>query len=126
LRGTPSRGEVILWPLEDRHAAAIQQLRQARLLVAAGVALDPDAVTWLDVDGAFPLADHGDLPSLVAHARAAEARDVWLTSEVNDRVARAFAAARIRVHALGVRRPMEQMALFADGTGAFATRRATR
>ena len=64
---------------------------------------------------AFALADHGDLPSLVAHARAAEARDVWLTSGFSDAAARAFAAAGMRAaRALGAPAPMQQMALFGD------------
>ncbi len=50
----------------------------------------------------------------MAHARAAEARDVWLTSGLSDIAARAFADAGIAVHALGATRPMQQMALFGD------------
>jgi putative mRNA 3-end processing factor len=113
-RGSPARGEVVVWPLEARHAAAIGRLRAARLFAATGAALEPDAAARLRVDGAFPLADHGDLPSLVAFARAAEARDVWLTSGFSDAAARAFGAARITLHALGARRPMQQMALFGE------------
>jgi putative mRNA 3-end processing factor len=113
-RGTPSRGEVVVWPLEARNAAAIGRLRTARLFAATGLALEPDAAARLRVDAAFALADHGDLPSLVAHARAAEARDVWLTSGFSDAAARAFAAAGIAAHPLSPHRPMEQMALFAE------------
>jgi hypothetical protein len=54
------------------------------------------------------------LSSLVAHAVAAEARDVWLTSGYGDEVTRAFAAAGIRAHALQPHRAMQQMPLFAD------------
>jgi hypothetical protein len=113
-RGTPSRGEVVVWPLEDRHAAAIGRLRPARLLAATGLALEPDAAARLRVDAAFAIADHGDLPSLVAHAVAAEARDVWLTSGFSDAAARAFAAAGIAAHPLSAHRPMQQMALFGE------------
>jgi hypothetical protein len=113
-RGTPGRGEVVVWPLEDRNAAAIGRLRIARLFAATGAALEPDAAARLRVDGAFALSDHGDLPSLVAHARAAEARDVWLTGGFSEAAARAFAAFGIRAHALAAHRPMQQMALFAD------------
>ena len=115
-RGSPATGEVVIWPLEERHAAAIGRLRQARLFVAAGMALDPEAGARLRVDAAFALADHGDLPSLVAHARAAGARDVWLTSGASDVAARSFAAAGVTLHALGARRPMQQMALFPPET----------
>jgi putative mRNA 3-end processing factor len=111
-RGSPAKGEVVVWPLEDRNAAAIGRLRTARLFAATGSALDPELAARLRVDAAFALADHGDLPSLVAFARAAEARDVWLTSGFSDAAARAFAAAGITLHALGARRPMQQMALF--------------
>ncbi|MGZ3405961.1 MAG: hypothetical protein ACXVAN_05920, partial [Polyangia bacterium] len=113
-RGSPAKGEVVVWPLEDRNAAAIGRLRTARLFAATGLALEPDAAARLRVDAAFALADHGDLPSLVGFARAAEARDVWLTSGFSDAAARAFAAAGITLHALGARRPMQQMALFAE------------
>jgi len=113
-RGSPAKGEVVVWPLEDRNAVAIGRLRGARLFAAAGLALEPDAAARLRVDAAFALADHGDLPSLVAHARAAEARDVWLTSGFSDAVARAFSAAGIVARPLGARRPMEQMSLFAE------------
>lgn len=111
-RGTPARGEVVVWPLEARHAPAIGRLRAARLLAVTGAALDPEAAARLRVDAAFALADHGDLPSLVAHARAAEARDVWLLSGLTDAVARAFAAAGIAAHALEPPRAMRQMSLF--------------
>ena len=111
-RGTPGRGEVVVWPLEARNAPAIGRLRGARLLAVTGAALDPDAAARLRVDAAFALADHGDLPSLVAHARAAGARDVWLTTGLTDAVARAFAAEGIVAHALEARRPMRQMSLF--------------
>lgn len=110
-RGSPARGEVVVWPIEERHAAAVGKLRQARLFAATGAALDPDAATRLRVDGAFALADHGDLPSLVAYAQAAGARDVWLLGAVAEPVARAFAAAGVTAHALVARRPMQQMTL---------------
>ncbi len=113
-RGSPARGEVVVWPLEDRHAAAIGRLRTARLFAATGLAIEPDAAQRLRVDAAFAVADHGDLPSLVAHARAAEARDVWLTSGFSDAAVRAFAAAGIAAHALWARSPMQQMTLFAE------------
>ena len=113
-RGSPAKGEVVVWPLEDRNAAAIGRLRTARLFAATGLALEPDAAARLRVEAAFALADHGDLPSLVAHARAAEARDVWLTSGFSEAAVRAFAAAGVRAHALTARRPMQQMALFGE------------
>jgi len=113
-RGSPARGDVGVWPLEDRNAAAIGRLRTARLFAATGLALDPDAAARLRVDAAFALSDHGDLPSLVAHARAAEARDVWLTSGFSDAAARAFAAAGVTAHPLSAHRPMQQMALFVE------------
>ena len=113
-RGTPAKGDVVVWPLEDRNAAAIGRLRTARLFAATGMALEPDAAARLRVDAAFALADHGDLASLVAHARAAEARDVWLTSGFSDAAAREFAAAGVTAHPLTARRPMQQMALFAE------------
>ncbi|HEX6836469.1 MAG TPA: hypothetical protein VF334_07835 [Polyangia bacterium] len=113
-RGSPARGEVVVWPLEDRNAAAIGRLRTARLFAATGLALDADAAARLRVDAAFALSDWGDLPSLVAHARAAEARDVWLTGGFSEAAARAFAAAGVRAHALAAHRPMQQMALFAE------------
>jgi hypothetical protein len=110
--GSPAKGEVVVWPLEDRNAAAVSRLRSARLFAATGLALEPDAAARLRVEAAFAIADHGDLPSLVAFARAAEARDVWLTSGFSDAAARAFGAAGITLHALGAHRPMQQMALF--------------
>lgn len=113
-RGSPAKGEVVVWPLEDRNAAAIGRLRTARLFAATGLALEPDAAARLRVEAAFALADHGDLPSLVAFARAAEARDVWLTSGMSDAAARAFADAGIAAHALTAHRPMQQMTLFAE------------
>jgi putative mRNA 3-end processing factor len=123
-RGSPAKGEVVVWPLEDRNAGAIGRLRGARLFAATGLALEPEAAARLRVDAAFPLADHGDLPSLVAHARAAGARDVWLTSGFSDGAARAFAAAGITAHELGARRPMQQMTLFDDSSSSgFAPRR---
>ncbi|MDB4967701.1 MAG: mRNA 3-end processing factor [Myxococcales bacterium] len=113
-RGSPAKGEVVVWPFDERHAAAIGRLRQSVLFVVSGLALDPEWAARLRVEAAFPLADHGDLPSLVAYARAAEARDVWLTSGMSEVALRAFAAAGITAHALTAQRPMEQMALFAD------------
>ena len=113
-RGSPAKGEVVVWPLEDRNAPAIGRLRGARLFAATGAALEPDAAAKLRVEAAFALADHADLPSLVAHARAAEARDVWLTSGFSDAVARAFSAAGIAAHPLGARHPMKQLSLFAE------------
>ncbi|HEX8953755.1 MAG TPA: MBL fold metallo-hydrolase, partial [Polyangia bacterium] len=103
-----------VWPLEDRNAAAIGRLRGARLFAASGLALEPDAAARLRVDAAFALADHGDLPSLVAHARAAEARDVWLTAGFSDAAASAFAQVGIRAWPLAAHRPMQQMALFVE------------
>jgi hypothetical protein len=111
-RGSPPRASVVVWPLEARSAPGINRLRGARLLAATGTALDPDAAARLRVDAAFALADHGDLPALVAHARAAEADDVWLTRGYSDEVGRAFAAAGVRAHPLEPRRTMEQMPLF--------------
>jgi putative mRNA 3-end processing factor len=113
-RGSPAKGEVVVWPLEDRNAAAIGRLRAARLFAATGLALEPDAAAKLRVEAAFALADHGDLPSLVAFARAAEARDVWLTSGISDAAVGAFAEAGVAAHALQAHRPMQQMTLFAE------------
>jgi hypothetical protein len=106
--------DVIVWPLESRGAPAIGRLKGARLLAVTGAALDPDAPARLGVHAAFALADHGDLAALVAHARAAEAGDVWLTRGYGEPAARAFSDAGIRVHALEARRAMEQMSLFAE------------
>jgi Cft2 family RNA processing exonuclease len=111
-RGSPARGEAVVWPLESRNAPAIARLKNGRLFVAAGIALDPDCAARLRVDAAFALADHGDLPSLIAHARAAEARAVWLTSGFSDEVARAFAEEHIVAFPLSPRRAMQQMTLF--------------
>ena len=69
----------------------------------------------LRVDAAFAVADHGDLPSLVAHARAAEARDVWLTSGFSDAAVARFRRRRHRrARALGPQPAMQQMTLFAE------------
>ena len=75
-------------------------------------ALDPDCAARLRADAAFAFADHADLPSLIAHARAAEAASVWLTSGYTDEVARAFGQAGISAYPLSPRRAMQQMTLF--------------
>jgi putative mRNA 3-end processing factor len=111
-RGSPARGEAVVWPLESRAAPAVSRLKSARLFVAAGVALDPDCAARLRVDAAFALADHTDLPSLIAHARAAEAQAIWLTSGYSEEVGRAFAQAGVTAHPLSPRRAMQQMTLF--------------
>jgi hypothetical protein len=111
-RGSPARGEAVVWPLESRAAPAVSRLKNARLFVAAGVALDPDCAARLRVDAAFALADHADLPSLIAHARAAEAQAIWLTSGYSEEVGRAFAQAGVTAHPLSPRRAMQQMTLF--------------
>jgi putative mRNA 3-end processing factor len=112
--GKPVRREVIVWPLDARTSAALGRIERALLLAVTGAALDPTAAARLGVDAAFPLADHGDLPSLVAHARAAEAGDVWLTRGHTPEVTRAFAAAGVRAHPLEAPTPMRQMSLFAE------------
>jgi hypothetical protein len=110
-RGTPARGEVLLWPAEARASHAVTRLRGARLFYAGSEAAAPDAAARLRVERAFPLADHGDLPSLIAHARAAGAKEVYLTRGCDDEVARAFARAGLRARPLG---PPEQMTLFSS------------
>jgi hypothetical protein len=107
-RGTPAKGEAVVWPIEARSASGITRLRAARLFYAGAEALASGAAERLRVDQAFPLSDHADLPSLIAHAQAAEARDLYFTRGLTDRVAQAFARKKVRVHPLG---PPEQMAL---------------
>jgi putative mRNA 3-end processing factor len=99
-RSTPTAGEALLWPLEARDAAPLRKLARARLLLAAGEALAPDAARRLGVHAAFPLSDHGDLPSLVAYAQSSGARDVYFTAGLTDEVERAFRVKKLRVHAL--------------------------
>jgi hypothetical protein len=112
-RGSAHRGEALLWPLEARHAAGLSRLQKTRLILAGSAALEPDAAARFAVELALPLADHGDLPSLLSHARAAEARDLYFTRGLSDEVASACAAAGLRAHALAPPRAMQQMALFA-------------
>jgi putative mRNA 3-end processing factor len=114
-RGHVANGEALIWPLQARHAPALARLRQTRRILAAGAALDPDAAARFGVAIAVPLADHGDLPSLLAHVRASDARDVYFTAGFSDEVARACAAAGVRAHALGPPRRMHQMTLFGSG-----------
>jgi hypothetical protein len=62
--------------------------------------LAADAARRLGVEAAFPLSDHGDLPSLLAYAQASGARDVYFTAGLTEEVARAFRAKKLRVHPL--------------------------
>jgi hypothetical protein len=107
-RGTPAQGEVLVWPIEARSAPGVTRLRAARFFFAGADGLAPSAAERLRVERAFALSDHADLPSLIAHAHAAGARDVYLTRGLSDPVVKAFAKHKIRVHPLG---PPEQMAL---------------
>jgi putative mRNA 3-end processing factor len=101
-------GEVVLWPLERHASPALGRFERAHRLLAAGEALDPRAAARFGCAQAFALADDGDVPQLVEHARACGARDVYLVG-AGDPAVRAFAAHGLRVHALG---PPEQMRLF--------------
>jgi putative mRNA 3-end processing factor len=103
--GSLSPGEALLWPLELSPPA----LDGARRLHVSGEALDPAFAPA--GSAAFPLSDHGDLPSLIGFAKDTGARDVYLlAAQLTDEVARAFRARRLRVHALFA---PEQTQLFA-------------
>ncbi len=90
----------LLVPHASRDAPAVKRLARARLLYVGEGALAPDAPARLGVHAAFPLSNYGDLPSILAHVVATGARDVYFTAGLTDEVASAFAARRLRVHAL--------------------------
>jgi putative mRNA 3-end processing factor len=102
-------GEVVLWPLELAGSPVLARLARGRRLLVAGEALDPAAVARARCAAGFALSDDGDLPSLLEHAHATGARDVYFTCGLTDEVARAFAVRRLRARPLG---PPEQMRLF--------------
>ncbi len=100
---------VWIWPVNLKKSLELSRLRATTLLFVSGEAIDPAAVKRAGAREGFPLADHGDLRSLVEYAVAAGAREVYLTSGFGDRVAKAFARRKISAHALEA---PSQMSLF--------------
>jgi putative mRNA 3-end processing factor len=96
-------GMAVLWPMDARE---LPEVAGRRLFIVDGAALDGDIARVCDQ--AFAISDVADLPSLVDFAVASGARDVFLTSGFDDRVAARFAARGLRAQPLV---PPSQMAL---------------
>lgn len=103
-------GEVLLWPLELAHSRALAKLcaqAHATRIALSGLALDEEAARTLGAEHVLPLADHGDLPSLVDYVLASGARELYLTRGHGPRLVERFAEHGVRVHSLAPPRQME-------------------
>jgi hypothetical protein len=118
----PARaGEVILWPIDSRLGDPKRLLSGAgsRAYLCTGAALSKELVSAYHhelhkdseggLSGALPFPDSVDLPALLRYVSDCEARDLYLTAGYDEKVVRAFAERRVRVHPLG---PPRQLALF--------------
>jgi putative mRNA 3-end processing factor len=105
--GTSRQGP-LLWPLELREAPALARQAPAYRIAVTGLALAPDAAARLGVDVAVPLADHGDLESILSYVRATGASEVYLTSGHREILVQTLAAQGVRAYRLG---PPQQMDL---------------
>jgi Cft2 family RNA processing exonuclease len=105
-----SKGEAIVWPLEQRGAQALAAIGNARRIAATGLALDPDAARKLEVDQVIPLSEGADLAQVVDYAAHTEARAVYFTRGYSDRAADLLVERKVKqILALG---PPAQMDLF--------------
>jgi hypothetical protein len=98
---------LVVWPIRERGKLAATH----RILLASGLAREPEVVADLGVDGAFAWSNAADRAGLVALARSTGAARVFLTGRCAEEAAQA-----IGPHAR-VLAPPRQMALFAEARG---------
>lgn len=101
-------GHVLLWPAQQRDTLGPLP-PGSRTALVSGRALDPQMVTSLAVDAAYPWSDQADHDSLLAYIESCGARQVFLTHRHAERLAAALDCPARRVRALG---PPMQMPLF--------------
>jgi len=80
-RGTPARGEAVVWPASLRGSTSIRRMRRPlRFAVCTGrAAVDlPGVLRRARAHAAFPLTSHPDFEGLLGFVRATEARTVYL------------------------------------------------
>lgn len=106
---TAAKDEVVILPPILRGHASVKQLRQPRLALISGRALDPEAVYRARVDAAFPLSSQADHEELLRFIAGTQARDVYLLDTPPPAFAQALRDRGLRVFPL---RPPEQLRLF--------------
>ncbi|MGF1508766.1 MAG: hypothetical protein ACFB9M_04600 [Myxococcota bacterium] len=109
LQGHPARDEVIVVPPILRHDTTVRNIKNHRLALISGRALEPGFAYRTRVDAAFPLAEAADHKELLEFVTSCGPEEVYLTHAPDEDLADALRTRGIRVHSLV--RP-EQLALF--------------
>lgn len=69
-------GKVLVCPPSARRSAMIADLKNRRIAMLTGWALDPGAIYRYQCDAAFPLTDHADYPDLLRYVELVQPRRV--------------------------------------------------
>jgi putative mRNA 3-end processing factor len=101
------RDEVVVAPPHLAWGAALKGVRRRRSAVLTGWALDGHGRRFRGVDGAFPLSDHADFPSLLRYALDTGASRVFTIHGFVEELAAALRKQGIRAEPLRETRQLE-------------------
>lgn len=87
-RGTPAKGEVVVFPPHLRSSKAILKLRKIRTVYLSGWAIDRQTKDKFRVDTAIPLTDHADFEGLKEYVVKANPKKVYVTHGFDELFAR--------------------------------------
>ena len=103
-------GEVLLWPADARHAAALRALPAARLALVSGSAVHSEVLARMEVDHGFALTDLPSYPEILSAIKTSGAREVALFQAGAEELATDLRAQGFAAYPLG---PPRQMTLVA-------------
>jgi DNA ligase-1 len=69
-------GKVLICPPSANRSRMLERIRDKRVAMISGWAVDPNAVYRYQVDAAFPLSDHADYPDLLRYVELVQPRRV--------------------------------------------------
>jgi putative mRNA 3-end processing factor len=107
--GLADAGEVVLLPPSVALQPALKQVRNARLVLVSGRALEPGYAERMGADRAYALSSHADRNAIIRYIRESSARRVFLVGSDADLLASELRARRIAAWPL---LPPQQLDLF--------------
>src|SRR5205085_741721 len=69
-------GKVLICPPSANRSKMLEKIREKRVAMISGWAVDPGAIYRYQVDAAFPLSDHADYPDLLRYVELVQPKRV--------------------------------------------------
>ncbi len=104
---TESAGHVVIAPPQSNQTAWLRKIKQRRVAMITGWAMDPAAVYRYQCDAAFPLSDHADFNELLQFVDVVQPKRVYTVHGHVEEFARTLRARGIEAWALGFANQLE-------------------